>query len=296
VEAGCLPTLLPGGRPVQDAAARVDVGTVWGATAPTTPGRDGNAILVAAAAGELGGLVVGGVDPADLRDATAARAALTAVGFLVSLEIRTSAVTELADVVLPVATAAEKEGSFVNWEGRVRTFGKVLRQSNALPDARVLAGIAEEMRTPLGFRTVGQVRAEMEELGRWDGARTELPTVVVETAPTRLAPRPADGLVLSTWKRMIGDGRMLAGADYLQATARAPVALVSPATLELLGLVAGQDVSLSDASSTVVLPLGVADLPDGVVWAPTSDAWSVSNGTVVRLAGVHSATAQEATA
>ena len=34
LEAGCLPNLLPGGRPVADAAARVDLGTVWGATVP----------------------------------------------------------------------------------------------------------------------------------------------------------------------------------------------------------------------------------------------------------------------
>ena len=31
-------TLLPGGRPVADAAARVDLGTVWGTTVPHEPG------------------------------------------------------------------------------------------------------------------------------------------------------------------------------------------------------------------------------------------------------------------
>ena len=37
VEAGCLPTLLPGGRPVADAGARVDAATAWGVG---TPARD----------------------------------------------------------------------------------------------------------------------------------------------------------------------------------------------------------------------------------------------------------------
>jgi len=60
VEAGCLPTTLPGGRPVADAAARVDMGTVWGTTIPHAPGRDADAIVAAAAAGELGALVVAG--------------------------------------------------------------------------------------------------------------------------------------------------------------------------------------------------------------------------------------------
>ena len=104
LDAGCLPTLLPGGRPVADPAARVDLGAVWGTTVPAAPGRDGNAILAAAASGKLGALLIGGVDPADLPDPSAALAAVRAVGFVVSLELRTSAVTELADVVLPVAS------------------------------------------------------------------------------------------------------------------------------------------------------------------------------------------------
>ena len=70
------PTLLPGGRPVADAAARVDVATAWGVEhLPETAGRDADAIVAALAAGELGGLVVGGVDPDDTADPAAARAA-----------------------------------------------------------------------------------------------------------------------------------------------------------------------------------------------------------------------------
>ena len=48
----------------------------------------------------------------------AAREALGRVGFVVSLEIRQSSVTDLADVVLPVAPMVEKPGTFLDWEGR----------------------------------------------------------------------------------------------------------------------------------------------------------------------------------
>ena len=48
VEAGCLPNLLPGGRPVADAAARVDAATTWGVDSlPETVGRDADAIVAA---------------------------------------------------------------------------------------------------------------------------------------------------------------------------------------------------------------------------------------------------------
>ena len=134
IEAGALPTLLPGGRPVTDAAARAEVARTWGVAAlPADPGMDTAQILAAAETGELGALVVAGVDPADLADPEAALRALDAAPFIVSLELRVSAVTDRADVVFPVAAVAEKPGTFVNWEGRPGTFGAALQ----VPAARV---------------------------------------------------------------------------------------------------------------------------------------------------------------
>jgi NADH-quinone oxidoreductase subunit G len=288
LDAGCLPTLLPGGRLVSDASARVDMGTVWGATMPHEPGRDGDAIVAAAAAGELGGLVVAGVDPGDTTDPAATLTALESVGFLVSLELRATEVTAAADVVLPVAPVVEKAGTFVNWEGRVRPFGQVL-DTRALPDLRVLAGIAEELGVDLGFKTVEQARTELAEIGPWDGDRAPAPEV--STGSTAVPGSTADGLRLSTWKQMIDDGSMLDGDDYLKATGRAAVALVSPATLAGLGVAAGDRVTLTGDRGSVSLPVGVADLPDGVVWAPSSsDGVHLGRdlgaaGSVVRIAG-----------
>src|SRR4029079_15701539 len=62
VETGCLPHLLPGGPPLNDTAPRVDPAAAWGSDSlPEREGRDGDAIVAALIAGELGGLVVGGV-------------------------------------------------------------------------------------------------------------------------------------------------------------------------------------------------------------------------------------------
>jgi NADH-quinone oxidoreductase subunit G len=301
LEAGCLPNLLPGGRPVADPAARVDLGTVWGSTVPQTVGRDGDAIVDAAASGELRALVVAGVDPADLPDPALAATALRRADFVVSLEIRASAVTAEADVVLPVAPVAEKAGLFVDWEGRVRPFDKVLRDSNALPDLRVLSGIADELGVDLGFKTVEQARTEMAELGAWDGVRASMqdgghsrPRTTGGATSTRaidaaVAPEPGGwtpdrALLVATWKMLIDDGRMLDGEEHLRATARAPVALVSAATLTGLGLHPGQHVTLTAGTGSADYPVGVADLPDGVVWVPTSTAaWVPAAGSVVRL-------------
>ena len=172
VETGCLPNLLPGGRPVADAAARVDAATAWGVDSlPETAGRDADAIVAALVAGELGGLVIGGVDPDDTSDPAATRAAIEAASFVVALELRETDVTRAADVVFPVAPVVDKAGMFVTWEGRPRTFDAVFASPTSLPDLRILAGIAEELDRPLGFRTVAEARAQMEEMGPWDGER-----------------------------------------------------------------------------------------------------------------------------
>ena len=284
VEAGCLPPLLPGGRPVADAAARVDVATSWGVgSLPEGPGRDADAIVAALAAGELGGLVVAGMEPDDTTDPAATRAAIEAASFVVALGLRDTEVTRAADVVFPVAAAVEKAGTFLTWEGRPRPFEAVLPSPTSLPDLRVLAGISEELAAlgqgaPLGFRTVADVRAEMSQLGPWDGAR-----------PTMTPVQPAvstegqDGLALSTWKLMIDGGSMQDGDKHLAATARPAVARVSPATYAALGLVEGAAVTVTGDRGSVTMPVEVVDdMTDGTVWVPAS-----STGTGV-LAGLAS--------
>ena len=282
VEAGALPNLLPGGRPVTEASARVDVAAAWGVDAlPAKVGRDGNAIVAALAKGDLGGLVVAGVDPDDTADPAAFRAALDAAGFVVSLELRETDVTRAADVVLPVAPVTDKSGTFVTWDARTRDFVAVFSNPASLPDLRVLSGIADELGRPLGFRTVEQVRAEMQALGPWDGARPALDAGKAPKAPKA----KAGALALATWKQLIDLGSMQDGEAHLRATARTPVARVSRATYEsVFGMLdAGQDpvATLSGDRGSITLPVVVADLPDDVVWVP---ARSVGRGVLADLA------------
>ena len=265
LEAGALPTLLPGGRPVADAEARVDVGAAWGSgSLPASPGRDTSGILAALGAGELGAAVVAGVELADLPDPVAARAALAAAGFVVSLEVRESEATALADVVLPVAPVVEKSGTFVDWEGRERSFPTVLEDSAAMPDCRALTLLADEMGVRLGLQTVEAARAELTELGTWDGARADLPDVrAVEP------PHPERGeAVLASWRMLLDSGRLQDGEPHLAGTGRRPVVRLSAATAADLG--AGEDdpVTVLGPRGRVTLPLSVSDMPDRVVWLP----------------------------
>ncbi len=194
IEAGALPSLLPGGRPATDPRAREEVAALWGvAELPHRYGRDTAQIVEAAARGDLQALLVAGVEVADLPDPARARAALAEAGFVVSLELRPGEVTELADVVLPVAAVAEKAGTFLNWEGRVRLFEAALKPDQmtrrvAPTDARVLQMLADAMDVHLGLPDLRTIRSEIDRLGPWDGPRAADP---VETAGALPRPAPA---------------------------------------------------------------------------------------------------------
>ena len=276
VEAGCLPNLLPGGRPVADPAARVDAATAWGVDSlPEAPGRDADAVVAALVSGELGGLVIGGVDPDDTADPAATRAAIEAASFVVALELRETEVTRAADVVFPVAPVVDKAGTFVTWEGRPRPFEAVFSSPTSLPDLRILAGIAAELGTPLGFRTVAEVRDEMAQFGAWDGERAAHGGF--ETAPS--APSSTTGThALSTWKLMIDNGSMQDGDPAYRATGRRPVARLSLATYAEVGA----RVTLTGDRGSVTLPAEpAADLADDVVWVPAN---SFGDGVLADLA------------
>jgi NADH-quinone oxidoreductase subunit G len=280
LEAGAFPTLLPGGRPVDLAVARVDVSAAWRVESlPAEPGLDTAAMLAEAAAGRLGALIVGGLEVDDLPDPALARQALDAVGFLVSIEVRESEVTERADVVFPVAPLAEREGTFVDWEGRTREF-PVAIPTTAVPDVRVLSGVADELGRPLGFATVAGARRDMTELGAWDGERTASGRLgsapagdAAQAALSRAEEMRTSGgkaLLLSTWRRLIDDGRGIDGDGALKATGRSVVALLSRSTLDELGIDEGTAVTVTTASGSTVVPAELGDVDDNVIWLPAN--------------------------
>jgi len=287
VDSGALPNLLPGGRLVSDAAARGEVEAVWGGAVPVQPGRDVDGILRAAADGSLAALVVGGVDPADAPDPALAAEALERAGFVVSLEIRHSAVTAHADVVLPVAPAAEKAGRFVNWEGRRRPFERTLGHTAALSDARVLNALAEELDVDLGLASVDAARAELLRF---------VPVLTRPAGPTVGAPAaatPGEGeAVLATWHELLDAGRLQDGDEHLAGTAKPVRAVLSPATAQALGVTDGERIAVSTDRGTVVAPVrtDVGAAMDGVVWLPTNAHGSqvrrtlgAAHGSIVRL-------------
>ncbi|HEY1968515.1 MAG TPA: NADH-quinone oxidoreductase subunit G [Pseudonocardia sp.] len=275
LDAGAVPTLLPGGRSVTDPAARGVVAAAWGIDAdelPAEPGRDTAHMLAAAAAGELAALVVGGFDPNDTVDPALAIAALRAARFVVSLELHESAVTELADVVLPIAPDVNRAGSYLNWEGRHRPFGITLAAPGMLPDCRVLDTLAVEMDVDLFTQTPAAAAAELAKVGPVGAAR---PSGPVSAANGHRPSAPGSGqAVLATWRQLLDVASLTVDEPHLAGTARAPEVRVSATTARALGLAEGETAVVATERGAVTLPVRFADLPDDVVWLPANSPGS----------------------
>jgi NADH-quinone oxidoreductase subunit G len=284
IEAGALPMLLPGGRQVTDSAARADVARAWGVAAlPAESGRDTAEMLAAAAdsAESPYALVVAGVDPGDLPDPAAALAALERASFVVSLELRASAVTDRADVVFPVAAVAEKAGTFVNWEGRPGIFGPALSVPNARSDLQVLNGIADAMDVHLGLPDVAAARRELDGLGvgvvgavgsaapASAGPAAHSDHSGRSRAGSHVNPTPGEAL-LATWHNLLDAGRMQDGEPHLAGTARAAVAKMSAATAAEAGVAAGTKVTVGTSRGEITVPVEIEIMPDRVVWLPSN--------------------------
>ncbi len=270
LEAGAIGNLLPGARPVADAAARVDMSTAWGiSTLPSEVGRSASEIISALNSGGLDALVIGGVDPFDNKDSSAMLSALDKA-FVVALEIAPSEVTKRANVVLPIAAITEKSGSFLNWEGRPRKFDAAVSDSHNRSDLRILSMIADEMGRSISLGSVTAAAAEIASLGIWEGARLPFKTVSQSSAPTL----NNDQFILTSWRRLLDLGTLQKDDENLAGTARPIVAVISPKRAQAMGVTDGDLLKISTSAGVVTLPALVEDIHDDAIWAPRNSGGS----------------------
>ena len=280
LEAGALGILLPGGRPVADAAARVDIAAAWGVDSlPTEPGRTSAQIIDALSAGNLDAVVIGGVDAHDLPHSRETLDVLKK-SFVVSLEIAPSSVTAVADVVLPVAAITEKSGSFLNWEGRARAFDSAVADSHNRSDVRILSMLADALGNPISLGTVTSSAREFNQLGKWDGARAQLSPVAAGAAKTV----SGNEALLTSWRRLLDMGTLQKGEDNLAGTRRPTVAVISPKRADSIGVTTGQQVRVSNSYGSITIPVLVEDIHEDAVWIPRN---SFASQALVALDSVH---------
>ncbi|HYI44022.1 MAG TPA: NADH-quinone oxidoreductase subunit NuoG, partial [Actinomycetota bacterium] len=151
----------------------IDMGVHPGLKAGNTPandtGRDTRAILEAAAAGELDALLIFGADPiSDFPDAELARRALSADAFTIVAELFATESAAYADVLLPSAAYAEREGTFTNLERRLQKLEPLLPPPGTAREPwRIASAIAAALGEKWDWHSCNDI---------WDDIRATVPT------------------------------------------------------------------------------------------------------------------------
>jgi formate dehydrogenase alpha subunit len=160
---GCLPNLLPGYVPATDEAHLDRVGALWGTRLSRTPGLTSTELTEAMGEGKVHGLYIMGENPM-LTDPNLnhARACFEELSFLAVQDIFLTETAEMADVVLPAAAFAEKEGTFTNTERRVQRVRKAVEApGGARLDWQVLCDLSARMGYSMAYESPSQILAEI---------------------------------------------------------------------------------------------------------------------------------------
>jgi NADH-quinone oxidoreductase subunit G len=137
---GLLPDTLPGYLPVTDEAARRHYESVWEARMLPTPGRNIRSLLEGIEFGETRALLVFGSNP--VKTFKLDPAMVGKLDFLFVAELFPTETAELAEVVVPATSFAEKDGTVTNTCGEVQALKKAMRKAGTRSDLEILLALA----------------------------------------------------------------------------------------------------------------------------------------------------------
>ena len=164
---GSLPTVYSGYQSVADPNVQKKFQEAWGYPLSLTPGRTLTEIIEAAYLQPIKAIYLVGENPGlSDPDATHVRKALEKLEFLVVQDIFLTETAQLADVVLPAACFAEKDGTFTNTERRVQRVRKFIEPpGDSRPDWQITSQLARRMGGKgFDYQEPEQIMAEISRL------------------------------------------------------------------------------------------------------------------------------------
>jgi NADH-quinone oxidoreductase subunit G len=287
LDMGVAPDLLPGRVPAEK------------------PGKPTAEIMEGLESGEIRGLLLVGSDPVrDMPDPRIASEALETAEYVVAIDLFRNDSNAHADVILPAAGFAEKEGTITNVEGRVQKVSRIRpAPGSGRPDWSILDDIASSMGRPLGLASAEAIAKEIAEAVplyggvthdhlEWE-ARDGVVVPIEGAQPFDYVPVVLDGpqapgaqLTLHRARTMYDDGVRLRHCHHLHRLAPGPVAHINPGDAPAMGVRQGMKVQVTTSQGegefTAVLDEAT---PTGVVYVPANQENGAALGTdaVVRV-------------
>ncbi len=160
---GALPNVYPGYQSVEDPEMREKFEAVWKTGLPPQAGLTVVEMMNAAYDGAVKGMYIMGENPmVSDPDINHVEEGLNNLDFLVVQDIFLSETAQLADVVLPASSFAEKEGSFTNTERRIQRLSQVIEPvGESRPDWQIVSEVCRRLGYPMEYSSVFDITDEI---------------------------------------------------------------------------------------------------------------------------------------
>lgn len=302
---GCIPNMYPGYQRVDIPSVREKFEQEWGMKLSERIGLTATEMTDAAIQGTLRAMYIMGENPVlSDPDVNHTIKALKKLEFLVVQDIFLSETAELADVVLPAASFAEKEGTFTNTERRIQRVRKAVNPpGDARRDSLIIAELCKRFGHEMKYHSI---EAVFQEIGRlWSavagvtyrrirkwGLQWPCPTLhhpgtpylfkggfprgkgrftVVRYRPSAELPDNEYPFVLSTGRQLFQyhTGTMTRRTAAIETIASRPYVEVHPDDAAILGIVDGQKIRVSSRRGSIEIHARVTNRPlRGMVFIP----------------------------
>jgi NADH-quinone oxidoreductase chain G len=292
IEMGATAEYLPGPAALDDAATRGRMAAVWKESVPTAKGLRLLDMIEGARTGRIKAMYMVGENPVRSLPPTAKTVeALKNLELLVVQDLFLSETAELADIVLPACSYAEKAGTFTNSEGFVQ---KVRRGADPIGDSRpdweILSAVSVMMGYPLEYTNTQEILKEIRQIiPEYNILGTSPEPAKIDTQAMErylaagFATDVADRYAVTTpraerypWRLRVGQvlfhsgkmSRMAKGLIDLQNDGRL---YMNPADAERIGVLSGDTVRITAESGEATVPVQLAGrFPEGMVYFPES--------------------------
>jgi predicted molibdopterin-dependent oxidoreductase YjgC len=301
---GALPNVLTGYQQVANDEARAKFEAAWGNPLPAQPGMVLTEMFHAMEDGRVKAAYLMGENPVlSDPDAKHIEEALQKLDFFVVQDIFLTETAQFADVILPAATCAEKDGTFTNTERRVQRVRKAVEPvGESKPDWQIICDVARRMDAQ-GFDFAGPseimdeiaaltpsyggityARLETDSL-QWpclnidhpgteclhsDGfARGKGKFTALEYRPPQEEPDSQYPLILTTGRSLyqFHTGTMTRKSRGLNEMRGEELVEMNPADAEVLGIADGDQVRVASRRGAVTARVKVTDVsPKGTVF------------------------------
>jgi predicted molibdopterin-dependent oxidoreductase YjgC len=232
-------------------------------------------------------------------DAARARQALEAVEFLVVQDLFLTETAQLADVVFPALTVAEKNATLTNVEGRVQRVVRAMDPFGASrTDWQILADLSAAMNQPLGYASpdavIADIRQALAASPQYQGGANGRATSPQLTGAETPAPPAAEAkfpLRLYTGRLMFDHSTMAGFSTVLPTLAPDPFVEIHPKDAAAHGIAQGDTVVVESAQGQLEVearltsgtPEGCVFVPSGYNEAPVNSLLAGATTTGVRI-------------